>query len=156
MVQQNGNKQHFTINSATPSNPANRTLESIYHTFKFVSSVRPDVNLDVHPCGLDRICKHPCATKITQRLTEWCAYAPQQLLTIVVLCRIHALMMVSNAWVQRSATGVPDYRLRPTKTHVVACNLLQLHFHLLKQLSSTATTLPCSPLPTTIKISCQE
>ena len=72
MVQQNGNKQHFTINSVTPSNPANRTLQSIYHTFKFVFSVRPEVNLAVHPCGLDHICEHPRATKLTQRLTEWC------------------------------------------------------------------------------------
>jgi len=57
MVQQNGNKQHFTINSAASSNPANRTLESIYHTFNFVFSVRPEVNLDVYPCGLDCICE---------------------------------------------------------------------------------------------------
>ena len=99
MVQQNGNKQHFTINSATPSNPANRTLESIYHTFNFVFSVRPGVNLDVHPCGLHRICEHPRTTKLTQRLTESIiaeTNAPQQSLTIVVMCRIHALMMVSN------------------------------------------------------------
>jgi len=68
MVQQNGNKQHFTINSATSSNPANRTLESIYHTLKFVFSVRPEVNLDVHPRGLDRICEHPLAMKLTQQL----------------------------------------------------------------------------------------
>ena len=66
MVQNNGNIQHFTINSATPSNPANRTLESIYHTFNFIFSVRPEVNLDVHPCGLDHICEHPHATKLTQ------------------------------------------------------------------------------------------
>jgi len=65
MVQQNGNKQHFTIYSATPSNAANTTLESIYHTFKFDFSVRPEVKLDVHPFGLDRICEHPCATKHT-------------------------------------------------------------------------------------------
>ena len=45
---------NFRINSATPSNPANRTPESIYHTFHFVFSVRPEVNFDVHPCGLDR------------------------------------------------------------------------------------------------------
>ena len=72
MVQQNGNKQHFTINSATPTNPANRTLESIYHTFNFIFSVRPEVNLDVHPCELDRICEHPRAMKLTQGLKEWC------------------------------------------------------------------------------------
>ena len=71
VVQQNGNKQHFTINSATSSNPANRNVESIYHTFNFVFSVWPEVNLDVHPCGLDRICEHPHAMKLTQRLTEW-------------------------------------------------------------------------------------
>jgi len=72
MVEQNGNKQHFTINSATPSNPGIRTLQSIYHTFNFVFSVRPEVNLDVQPSGLNRICEHPRATKFTQRLTEWC------------------------------------------------------------------------------------
>ena len=72
MVQQNGNKQHFTINSATPSNPAIRTLQSIYHTINFVFSVRPEVNLDVHQCGLDHICEYPRGTKLTQRLTEWC------------------------------------------------------------------------------------
>jgi len=105
MVQQNGNKQHFTINSTSSSNPANRTLESIYQTFNFVFSVRPEVNLDVHPCGLDHICEHPRATKLTQQLTEWCVspslqrrmFYPQQSLTIVVLCRIHALMMASRA-----------------------------------------------------------
>jgi len=70
MVQHNGKKQHFTINSATPSNPANRTLESIYHKFNFIFSVTPEVNLDMHPCGLDR--EHPRAKKLTQRLTEWC------------------------------------------------------------------------------------
>ena len=52
MVQTNGNKQDFTINSATPSNPANRTLESIYQTFDFVFSVRSEINLDMHPCGI--------------------------------------------------------------------------------------------------------
>ena len=71
MIQQNCNKQHFTINSATSSNPAKRTLKSIYHTFNFVFSVRPEVNRDMHPCGLDRICEHPRATKLTQRLTDW-------------------------------------------------------------------------------------
>ena len=65
MFQKNGNKQHITINSATPSNPAKRNLESIYHTFNFVFSVRPEVNLDVHQCGLDHICEHPSATKLT-------------------------------------------------------------------------------------------
>ena len=67
MVQQNGNKQHFTINSATPSNPTNRILESIYHTFIFIFSVRPEVNL----VG-SIVCEHPRATKLTQRLMEWC------------------------------------------------------------------------------------
>ena len=47
-------------------------LESIYHTFKFIFSVRPEVKLDVLPCGLDRICEQPRATKLTQRLTELC------------------------------------------------------------------------------------
>ena len=113
MIQQNGNKQHFTINSATPSNTANRTLESIYHTFNFVFSVRPEVNLDVHACGLDRICEHPSATKLTQRLPEWCVSpslqskccAPQKSPTIMVPGRIHALMMASNVSAERSATG---------------------------------------------------
>jgi len=71
VVQQNGNKQHFTINSVTSSNPTNRKLESIYHTFNFVFSVRPEVKPDMHPCGLDRICEHPRVTKLTQRVTEW-------------------------------------------------------------------------------------
>ena len=84
MVQKNGNKQNFKINSATPSNTANRTLESIYHTVKFVFSVRPEVKLDVHPCGLDCICEHQCATKLTQRLTEWCV-SPSLYRTISVL-----------------------------------------------------------------------
>jgi len=92
MVQQNGNKQHFTINSATSSNTANRTLKSIYHIFNFVWSVRPEVNLDMHPCGLDRICEHPRATKLRQRLAEWFVSPsihrrmlyPQQSLPIVV------------------------------------------------------------------------
>jgi len=113
VVQQNGNKQHFTINSATSSNPANRTLESIYHTFNFVFSVRPEVNLDVHTCGLDRICEHPRATKLAQRLTEWFVspslwrrmlYPP----AVTADCgagRIHALMMMSNVTAQRSATA---------------------------------------------------
>ena len=48
------------------------TLESIYHTFNFVFSVTPEVNLDVHPCGLDHICEHQRATKLPQRLTKWC------------------------------------------------------------------------------------
>jgi len=78
MVQKNDNKEHFTINSAASSNPANRTLKSIYHTFNFVFSVRPEVILDVHPCGLDRICEHPRATKLTQRLTEWFVSSPLQ------------------------------------------------------------------------------
>ena len=113
MVQQNGNKQHFTINSATSSNPANRTLESIYHTLYFVFSVMPDVNLDMHPCGLDRICEHPRSTKFTQRLTDWfespilrrrMLYPP----AVTDDCgagRKHALMMTSNVSAQRSATG---------------------------------------------------
>ena len=67
MVQQNGNKQHFTIIYATPSNPANRILESIYYTFNFVFSIRPEVNL----VG-SIVCEHPRATKLTQRLMEWC------------------------------------------------------------------------------------
>jgi len=65
MAQQNGKKQHFTINSATTSNPANRTLESIYQTFNFVFLGRPEINLEVHPSGLDHISEHPRATKIT-------------------------------------------------------------------------------------------
>jgi len=40
--------------------------------------------------------------------------APQQSLTIVVLCRIHALMMASNAWVKRSATGARQVSPIPT------------------------------------------
>jgi len=135
MVQQNGNKHHFTINSATPSNPGIRTLQSIYHIFYFVFSVRPEVNLDVHPCGLDRICKHPCAMKLTQRLTEWwCVspslqrqmFYPKQSLTIVVPGRIHALVMARNVSGERSATGVPDPPLTQTKSHTVARNWPQL------------------------------
>jgi len=113
IVQQNGNKQHFTINSATSSNPANRTLESIYHTFNFVLLVRPEVNPDVDPCGLDRICEQPRVTELTQRLTEWFVSPslrrrmlnPQQSLTIVVPGRINALMMASNVSAERSAKG---------------------------------------------------
>jgi len=71
MVQENGNKQNFRINSATSSNPAKRIVESIYDTLKIVFSVRPEVNINVHPCGLDRICEHPRAMKLTQRLMEW-------------------------------------------------------------------------------------
>jgi len=119
MVQQNGNKQHFTINSATLSNPANRTLESIYHTLNFVFSVKPDVNLDVHPCGLDRICKHPPATKLTQRLTEWFVSPSLQrrmlyLPAVTDDCgagRIHALMMTSNVSAEWSATGARQVSL---------------------------------------------
>ena len=121
MVKQNGNKRHITIYSATPSNPANRTLESIYHTFNFHFSVRPEVKLDVHPSGLDHICEHPRATKLTQQLTEWCVSPslqilmlyPQQSLTLVVLLRIHGLMMASNAWVKRSATGARQVSPNP-------------------------------------------
>ena len=63
----------------------------------------------------------------------------------------------SGAISDRCKTGVPDSHSTPTKTNAVACNLLQLRYHLLKQLSSISTTLPCSPPPpTTIKISCKE
>ena len=169
-VQQNVNKQQFTINSGTPSNSASRTLEAIYRTFYFVLSVWSKVNLDVHPCGLDHISEHPCATKITQRLTEWCVTLSmwrrtlylEQSLTIVVLGRIHALTMVSNVSAEQSATGarhVHDCCLTPIKTHAITCNRPQFHFCLLKHLSCISTNLkppPPHPMATTIKISSKE
>jgi len=56
--------------------------------------------------------------------------------------------------VERTATGVPNSRLTPTKTQAVTRNQPQLHHRLLKHLSYISTTLP--PLPTTIKKSCKE
>jgi hypothetical protein len=70
---------------------------------------------------------------------------------MVVLGIIHALMMASNVSAERSVTGVPNSRSRSTKTHAVAHNLLQLHFHLLKQLSSISTYFHASPLAPTIR-----
>jgi len=46
---------------------------------------------------------------------------------IVVPGRTHALMMTSNVWAERSATGV-DSHLTPTKSHAVTRNWLELHF----------------------------
>jgi len=103
--------------------------ESIYHTFHFVFAVRPEVNFDVHPCGLNRICEHPRATEFTQRLTGWCVTiiaeknaVPPSSQSIVVPGRIHALMMASNVSAvmsDRCKTGVPNSHLTPTKTHNV-------------------------------------
>ena len=158
MIQQNCNKQHFTINSATSSNPAKRTLKSIYHTFNFVFSVWPEVNRDMHPCGLDRICEHPRATKFTQRLTEWWVHhcgdeccTPQQSLTIVVPSRIHALTTTAMSqrsdqrhvlqrcpWFLLDTNNKPCCREQP----VVITLLLKYLFYIF-------TILP--PLPTNIK-----
>jgi len=158
MVQQNGNKQHFTINSAASSNPANRTLESIYHTFNFVFSVRPEVKLDVHPCGLDRICEHPCATKLTQGLTEWWVYhCRDECCTPEVTdnCgagRIHALMMASSVSTEHSVKGARQVSPIPTwhqqrrmPLHATYYNYAIIYFH------NLATLPPPPPHQTPLK-----
>ena len=81
------------------------------------------------------------ASPSLQRLTLY----PQQSLMIVVPGRIHALMMGSNVWVDRSATGVPNSRLTPTKTHTVTHNWPQLHFCLLRHLSYISITMQPQP-----------
>ena len=119
----------------------------------------------MHPCGVDHICEHPCATKLTEQLREWCVSPSlwrqtlylQQSLMILVLGRIHALMMAMSQWSdQRQAQDrCPNSCYTPTKTHTVVHNPLQLHFCLRKQPSSISKNLPCIP-PTTINISCKE
>jgi hypothetical protein len=55
--------------------------------------------------------------------------------------------VISNSW----KIGVCDSRSTLTKTQVVARNLPQLQFGLLKQPSSVSTNLPRSPPTITIK-----
>ena len=153
MVQQDGNKQHFTINSATPSNPANITLESIYHTFNFVFSVRPEVNL----VG-SIVCEHPRATKLTQRLMEWCESIIAETNTVPPevtddcgprqhTCLNDGEQCLSGAISNRCKTGVRDSCLTPTKTHTVMHNWLELHFCLLRHLSHISLTMQTPPQP---------
>ena len=111
------------------------------------------------------LCEHRCATKMTERSTAWCASPslrrqtlyPQQSLTTVVLGRIYTFndgeQCLGRAISNRFMTGVLNSRLTSTKTHAVARKLPQLHFCLLKQLSSISTSLPCTPPPppTTIR-----
>ena len=156
MVQQNSNKLNTALYNQfkTSSNPANRKPLNPFITHNFFA-VRPEGELDVHPCGLNRICEHPCATKLKEWLSKWCVSPTlrrrttylQQSLTILVLGRIHAWMMAMSQWSDQwqAQDRCPNSCSTPTKTHTVVHKLLQLHFCLLKQLSSISTTLPHCP-----------
>jgi hypothetical protein len=56
---------------------------------------------------------------------------------------------LGSAISNRCKTVLSDSCSTLTKTHAVARSLLQLHFQVLKQLSSISTTLPSLPQPTT-------
>jgi len=59
--------------------------------------------------------------------------------------RIHALMMAGNVLTERSATVARQVYLisvRYQQRSMLSCNLPQLHFCLLKQLSSISTNFP--------------
>jgi len=114
-----------------------RTLESIYHTFIFIFSVRPEVNDDVLACGLDCICMSISATQKWWSDRQWClspslrrrTLYPQQSLTIVVPGWIHTLMMASNVSAEWSGKGsrqvfpIPArYQQRPMLSHANRCN----------------------------------
>jgi len=72
-----------------------------------------------------------------------------QSLTNVVLGMIEALIIASDVSVEHTRiictyeeTGLPHSCSTPTKTFAITCSLPQLHFHLLKQLSSISPNLP--------------
>ena len=71
----------------------------------------------------------------------------EQSLMNVVMGRIHALKMAMSQWSDQwqAQDRCPNSCSTPKKTHTVVHNLPQLHFCLLKQLSSISTTLPHSP-----------
>jgi len=137
VVQQNGNKQHFTINSATSSNAANReTLNPFITHLTSFSQYGLRLTLTcIHVGLIVFVSIHmPWNSHSDWRNGWWVHHCrdecctPQQSLTIVVPGRIHALMMTSNVSVERSATGVTDSRLPPTTTQAIARNRPQLHF----------------------------
>jgi len=133
----------------------------IYQTIQIIFSVRPHVNLDVHPCSLDRICQHPCATKPTEWWVHHCGHkhcTPSSHWQL--WCRAgHALMMASNVSAEQSVTRARQvlpiparHQQKLTLSRANCCNYIFTSwstYHLFPQLCHAPTT-------TTIKKSCKE